>query len=103
LGHEFLRHVVRCKLLIHVVDIAGSEGRNPVEDLNQIRQELKLYDPGLIERPWIIVANKMDLPEAKENLKALKRHFKKVEVIGLSADSGEGLEKFKARLCELVA
>lgn len=102
LGHEFLRHIVRCKLLIHVVDVAGSEGRNPVEDLNQIRQELKLYDPSLIERPWIIVANKVDLPEADENLKALKRHFKKVEVLGLSAGTGEGLEKFKARLCQLI-
>ena len=102
LGHEFLRHVVRCKLLIHVVDVAGSEGRNPVEDLNKIREELKLYDPGLTERPWIIVANKIDLPDAADNLKALKRHFKKVEVFGLSADSGEGVEKFKARLCELV-
>lgn len=102
LGHEFLRHVVRCKLLIHVVDVAGSEGRNPVEDLNKIREELKLYDPGLIERPWIIVANKVDLPDAEENLKALKRHFKKVKVFPVSAESGKGMDAFKAKLGELI-
>ena len=102
LGHEFLRHVVRCKLLIHVVDVAGSEGRNPVEDLNKIREELKLYDPGLTEREWIIVANKVDIPEAEDNLKALKRHFKKVKVFPVSADTGEGMQTFKAKLGELI-
>src|SRR5881398_2937373 len=71
LGHEFLRHITRCHLLIFVVDIAGSEGRNPVEDLQNLRRELDLYDRTLSSRPWLVVANKMDLPNTEENLKAL--------------------------------
>ena len=95
LGHEFLRHIVSCKLLIHVVDIAGSEGRNPIEDIASIRKELKLYDPLLADRPWIVVANKMDLPSAEENLKAFKRRFRKVKVIPISAEKGEGIDKLR--------
>ena len=66
LGHDFLRHIVRCKLLVFVLDMAGSEGREPIEDLQKLRKELDLYDPKLSERPWIVVANKMDLPEARK-------------------------------------
>ena len=72
LGHEFLRHIVRCKVLLFVLDMAGSEGRNPIEDLGTLREELKLYDPTLGEKPWVVVANKMDLPEAADHLKAFK-------------------------------
>src|SRR4029453_19263033 len=65
LGHEFLRHITRCRVLVFVVDVAGSEGRNPVEDLQNLRREIDLYDPILSARPWFVVANKMDLPGAK--------------------------------------
>ncbi len=103
LGHEFLRHIVRCKLLLFVLDMAGSEGRSPLDDLGKLREELKLYDPTLAERPWIVVANKMDLPDAAENLAAFKRRFRKREIIPISADKGEGLDVLKARLAELFA
>ena len=102
LGHEFLRHIVRCKLLLHVVDIAGSEGRSPIDDIASIRTELKLYDPLLADRPWIVVANKMDLPEAKENLKIFKRRFPKIKVIPISAELGEGLDILKAWLAKSI-
>src|SRR5262249_8966800 len=63
LGHEFLRHITRCPILIFVIDVAGSEGRNPVEDLQNLRKEIDLYDPTLSSRPWLVVANKIDLPD----------------------------------------
>ena len=103
LGHDFLRHIVRCKLLVFVLDMAGSEGREPLADLQTLRKELDLYDPRLSERAWLVVANKMDLPEAKEKLKAFKRRYKKVEIFPVSADRGEGLEALKLRIGELVA
>lgn len=102
LGHDFLRHIVRCKLLVFVLDMAGSEGREPIEDLQKLRKELDLYDPKLSERPWIVVANKMDMDGAKEKLKHFKTRYRKVEVFPVTAPLGEGVEKLKARLGELV-
>jgi GTP-binding protein len=102
LGHEFLRHIVRCKLLLFVLDMAGSEGRNPIQDLGTLREELKLYDPTLAKRPWVVIANKMDLPEAEANLKAFKRRFRKREVIPIAAAEDHGIEALKARLHELI-
>ena len=102
LGHDFLRHIVRCKLLVFVVDMAGSEGREPLEDLQKLRKELDLYDPKLSERPWIVVANKMDLPDAKEQLKAFKRRYRKLVIFPISAQAGEGIGALKARIGELV-
>ena len=102
LGHDFLRHIVRCKLLIFVLDMAGSEGREPLEDLQKLRKELDLYDPTLSERPWIVVANKMDLPGAKTKLKQFKARYKKLEVFPVCAEQSEGLDKLKTRLGELI-
>jgi GTPase len=102
LGHEFLRHVVRCKLLLFVIDVAGSEGREPIADLQNLRKELDLYDPTLSERPWLIVANKMDLPEAAAKLKQLKTRYKKVEIIPVSAEHRDGMDQLKTRLGEIV-
>jgi len=98
LGHEFLRHITRCRLFLFVVDVAGSEGRNPIEDVRQLRKELDLYDELLSQRPWFIVANKMDLPGAEENLKALRKEFPKVDIIRISAAKGEGMEELKQKL-----
>jgi GTP-binding protein len=98
LGHEFLRHITRCRILLFVVDIAGSEGRNPTEDLQNLRREIDLYDPILSKRPWCIIANKMDLPGARENLEALKNRFSTVEIAALSAQTGEGLEDLRVKL-----
>jgi GTP-binding protein len=103
LGHDFLRHITRCKVLIFVVDVAGSEARNPIEDVQNLRREIDLYDERLSLRSWFIVANKMDLPDAAENLEALKRRFPSVEVVSLSATTGEGLDELKRRLGEWLA
>jgi GTPase len=100
LGHEFLRHITRCQILLFVVDVAGSEGRNPTEDLQNLRREIDLYDPILSKRPWRIIANKIDLPAARENLKALQNRFSTIEIAALSAQTGEGLDDLRAKLEE---
>ncbi len=98
LGHAFLRHITRCRLLLFVLDMAGSEGRNPVEDLQHLRREIDLYDPRLSQRPWRVVANKMDLPEAEENLAALQRRYPELEVVSVSARENEGIENLQRTL-----
>jgi GTPase len=100
LGHEFLRHITRCRVLLFVIDIAGSEGRDPVEDLQHLRREIDLYDPTLSQRPWFVIANKMDLPGAAENLATLRRRFPKIDIVAISAKLGEGIEILKAKLAE---
>jgi GTP-binding protein len=103
LGHDFLRHITRCKILLFVVDTAGSENRNPIEDIQNLRREIDLYDKRLSERPWFIIANKMDLPDAEENLAALKRRFPSVEVVPISAAKKEGIDDLKQKLVEWLA
>ncbi|HUE61577.1 MAG TPA: GTPase ObgE [Chthoniobacterales bacterium] len=98
LGHEFLRHITRCRIFLFVVDVAGSEGRNPVEDLQQLRKELDLYDPLLSQRPWFVIANKMDLPDAEENLSGVLKKFPKIDIVPISAAKGEGIEELKKKL-----
>jgi len=102
LGHEFLRHITRCRVLIFVVDIAGSEARNPVEDLQNLRREIDLYDPALSSRGWFVVGNKVDLPGATENLKALRQKFPKVEILPTSAATGEGIDALKQVLAARI-
>jgi GTP-binding protein len=103
LGHEFLRHITRCRVLVFVVDTAGSEGRNPVEDLQNLRREIDLYDPTLSSRAWFVVANKMDLPGAKENLKTLHERFPKLQILPTSAAKGEGIDDLKQALAARTA
>ncbi|MBJ7327882.1 MAG: GTPase ObgE [Chthoniobacterales bacterium] len=95
LGHDFLRHIVRCRTLLLVVDAAGSEGRDPVEDAKKIREELSLYDPLLARRPWALVANKTDLPGAAENLPHLAQEFPGIPLIAISAQKQDGLEELR--------
>ncbi|HZS19067.1 MAG TPA: GTPase ObgE [Candidatus Udaeobacter sp.] len=95
LGHEFLRHITRCPLLIFVIDTAGSEGRAPVEDLQKLRKEIDCYDPALSSRPWMVVANKMDLSGASENLELLRKRFPKIRIVPVSAFTGEGIEALR--------
>jgi GTP-binding protein len=102
LGHDFLRHITRCRLLVFVLDIAGSEGRSPLEDLQNLRREIDLYDSRLSARPWFVVANKMDLPEAKENLQILRKRFGKIEVVPVSAAKGEGIDELKKMLVQTL-
>jgi len=103
LGHEFLRHITRCPLLIFVIDVAGSEGRSPVEDLQNLRKEIDLYDSMLSSRPWLVVANKMDLPGANENLETLRQKFPKTSIVPISAANGEGIDMLKKALAERMA
>ena len=102
LGHEFLRHITRCRVLVFVVDVAGSEGRNPVEDLQNLRREIDLYDPTLSARAWFVVANKMDLPGAEENLKSLQDRFPKLQIIPTSAAKGKGIDALKQALATRI-
>ena len=91
LGHRFLRHTERTKVLVHVLDIAGSENRNPLEDFSIVNNELKKYSNYLAERPMIVVANKMDLPGSENNLQLFKEQFPEFPVFPISAITGEGL------------
>lgn len=98
LGHDFLRHITRCRILLFILDIAGSEGRHPIEDLQNLRREIDLYDSRLSERPWYVVANKMDLPEAAENLRAFQQRFPEREIVAISAERSDGLAELRAGL-----
>jgi GTPase len=100
LGHEFLRHITRCPILMFVIDVAGSEGRSPLEDLRNLRKEVDLYNPTLSLRPWLVVANKMDLPNAKENLEMLRERFPRISILPISAVKGEGIDALKEALAE---
>jgi GTP-binding protein len=102
LGYEFLRHITRCRVLVFVIDIAGSEGRNPIEDLQNIRREIDLYDPALSSRSWVVVANKMDLPDAEKNLRAMQKRFPRINIIPTSAAKGEGMAELKDTLAATI-
>lgn len=95
LGHEFLRHIERCKVLVLLLDMAGTDGRAPWDDYRSLLRELELYDPALVEKPRLIVANKMDEAVARENLKAFKRRFRRISVLSMAAAFDEGLAEFK--------
>jgi GTP-binding protein len=95
LGHEFLRHIERCRMLLFVIDMSGQEGRDPRDDFAQLRKEVSLYQKELGERPYLVIANKMDLPESAENLKKFKRRVRK-EIIPISADDDKGIDQLKA-------
>jgi GTP-binding protein len=101
LGHRFLRHIERCALLMFLIDMAGVDARDPRADYATLVKELKLYDPALLKKPRLVVANKMDLATAKANLTAFKRRHK-VDVLPISCLDGSGLEKLKNELCRRV-
>ncbi len=94
LGHDFLRHIERCRLLLVLLDMAGVDGRKPWNDLKQLLSELELHNPALLDKPRLVVANKMDLPAAKKNLAAFKRK-QRGRVHEISALESSGLEKLK--------
>jgi GTP-binding protein len=102
LGHEFLRHIKRCKILVLLLDMAGTDGRNPWDDYKQLLTELELYDATLLEKPIYVVANKMDEPAAEENLKKFKRRVRKVRVLPIAAAFDEGIDLFKKMIREAV-
>lgn len=92
LGHQFLRHIERCRVIVHIIDMSGSEGRDPYEDYVTINKELGEYEYRLLERPQIIVANKMDGDEAKENLKKFKEKLGDQKVFPIIAPIHEGID-----------
>jgi GTPase len=102
LGHEFLRHIQRCKILVLLLDMAGTDARAPWDDYKQLLKELELYDPALLEKPRLVVANKMDEAVAEKNLKEFKKKIKKVSVLPISAAFDQGVEKFKKMIREAV-
>lgn len=92
LGHQFLRHIERCRVIVHIIDMSGSEGRDPYEDYVTINKELGEYEYRLLERPQIIVANKMDGDEAEENLKKFKEKLGDQQVFPIIAPIHEGID-----------
>ncbi len=103
LGHKFLRHIERCKILVVLIDMAGTDGREPWDDYKHLLKELELYDPKLLEKPRLVVANKIDETVAEENLKKFKRRIRKTPVLPISAAFDEGIEKFKKTIRQAVA
>ena len=93
LGHQFLKHIERCRLLVHIIDMSGSEGRDPLEDYEIIMNELKEYEYRLLDREMIIVANKMDLDGAKENLVRFKEAYPELTVYETVTLTQEGTQK----------
>ena len=101
LGHDFLRHVERTRVLIHVLDIAGSEGRDPVEDYHAIMRELEAYGD-LKDRPMLIAANKTDLPGAQENLERLRAALPGARIFPVSAATRKGFEPLLHAAADLL-
>lgn len=106
LGHEFLRHVERTRIIIHVVDMSGSEGRDPFEDWQKINDELKLYNPLLAERPQVVAANKMDMPDSEANLEQFLQQVREVqpdiEVMPISSLTRKGIQELLYRAADLL-
>ena len=103
LGLEFLKHIERCRVILHVVDMGSEEGRDPLNDYEIIMHELATYPVDLTSRPMIVFANKMDLPAAEENLKRFKKAYPEVEVFAGSTMIDEGLKAVLYRLKDLLA
>ena len=101
LGDKFLKHVERTKVIAHVVDMSGSEGRDPYEDFLLINKELKAFSEKLIKKPMIVIASKMDMPESENNLKKFKEKVD-LEIFPISAITSTGLEPMLIRLADLV-
>ena len=104
LGHAFLRHVERTKVFIHVVDAAGVEGDDPVENVRKINQELEAYNPELMKRPQVIAPNKTDIPGSEENVERLKEAYEKegFEVFPISAATNKGLDELLTKVAEIL-
>ena len=108
LGHQFLRHLERTRVLVHLVDpLAPAEGRGPRADLDAIDRELALYSPELAKKPQVIAVTKMDVPEAREQLAALKKSFArrkhKPVILGISAVTGEGMDELLDAVARTLA
>lgn len=103
LGHRFLRHIERCALLLFLVDMAATDARDPRDDYKHLLRELELYDPALLDKPRLVVANKMDVDAAEAQLAKFKRRYSKVDIVEISCLTGDGLPKLKKELLKRVA
>jgi len=101
LGLEFLRHIERCKVIVHVIDMAATDGRDPISDFNIINAELKEYKMNLSKRPMIIVANKMDMPEAKDNLERFKKEIN-LPIIPISALTKDNVKELLYKIADTL-
>lgn len=102
LGYEFLKHIERTRVIVHVIDMSGLEGRNPYEDYLKINKELEMYNPKLMLRPQIIVANKMDLETSKENLLQFKKLVNDIKIIPISAYTRNNLHELLYAIADLL-
>lgn len=102
LGHKFLKHASRTKILAHVIDMGASEGRDPIDDYKIITDEVRKYDDKLYKKVSIVIANKMDISGASDNLKRFKEAYPELEVFEISAIANEGLETLLKRLADLL-
>ncbi len=102
LGDRFLRHTSRTRIILHIIDMSGSEARDPIEDYKIINNELKNYSTKLSNKNQLVVANKMDLPNADDNLKLFKKAFPKLEVIEISALNNIGIDKLMEKTADLL-
>ncbi len=102
LGHAFLRHIQRCKVLVILLDMAGTDAREPWDDYTQLLHELELYNPEMLAKTRLVVANKMDEAAAEKNLKAFKKKFKKLDVLPISAAFDGGMDKFRQEVRDAV-
>ncbi len=101
LGHKFLRHIERCKALVAVIDMAGTDGRDPCDDYKKLVEELGKYSKDLLKKPMVIAANKMDEDSAKKNLKKFLKKYPKLDTIAISCLTEEGIPRLKAELLRL--
>ncbi len=102
LGHEFLRHVERTRLLVHVLDASGCEGRNPVEDYTAIRKELRQYSEKLYEKPEIIAANKMDLPDSEAGIELLTEFMPDKKIFPVSGVTKAGVKELLSEIASVL-
>lgn len=102
LGHKFLRHASRTKILAHIIDMGAEEGRNPIEDYEIISKEIQKYDDKMYKKASIVIANKMDLPTAEDNLKAFKKAYPNIKIYELKAALNEGFEPLLKDLADML-
>lgn len=102
LGERFLKHAMRTKVVAHVIDMGSFEGRDPINDYKVIRKEVENYNDKLARKPELIIANKMDLPDAQKNMERFKKEFPNSEVVVISAINNEGIDELLTKLADML-
>lgn len=102
LGDKFLKHIERTRVIAHIIDMSGIEGRNPIDDYKLINKELSDFDEKLIKKPSIVIANKMDIPSSKDNLEKFKMEYPNIEIFEISALNHQGIDKVLINLADML-